>query len=113
MTRLTSPISILMKGTSDVPVTLDCNVPNMFYTYILFSLKDKKLYIGYTTDLNKRLSKHAQGLVIATKYRRPLKLIHYEYFSNISDAKAREVFLKSGGGHDQIRAMMKRTLAGY
>jgi len=28
----------------------------MFYTYILQSLKNKSLYIGYTADLKKRFS---------------------------------------------------------
>ena len=29
-----------------------------FYVYTLFSLKDKKLYTGFTTDLKKRLKKN-------------------------------------------------------
>jgi len=67
-----------------------------FYVYILFSYKDKKLYTGYTTNLRNRLSQHARGEVRSTANRRPLKLIHYEYFINEGDAKACEVFLKSG-----------------
>ncbi len=62
------------------------------YIYILLSLKDKKFYTGFTKDLKDRLSEHAQGEVKSTKNRRPLKLIHYEYFINEGDAKAREVF---------------------
>ncbi len=27
----------------------------MFYVYVLISLKDRKLYIGQTNDLNRRL----------------------------------------------------------
>jgi len=29
-----------------------------YYVYILFSLKDGKLYIGYTTNLRKRVDYH-------------------------------------------------------
>ncbi|MGB3020176.1 MAG: GIY-YIG nuclease family protein [Microgenomates group bacterium] len=96
--------------TSDVSVALDAT---RYYVYILFSLKDKGLYIGYTTDLKKRLSSHSQGKNTATKFRTPFKLIHYEYFINIKDAKAREKFLKSGFGRKQIKEALKRTLASH
>lgn len=43
--------------------------------------------------------------------RRPLKLIHYEYFISKEDAKAREEFLKSGFGRDQMKQFLKRTFA--
>lgn len=81
-----------------------------YYVYILFSLKDKKFYVGFTADLKNRFSQHHRGEVTSTKYRRPLLLIHYEYFISKDDAKAREVFLKSGFGRDQLRKSLKRTL---
>lgn len=83
---------------------------NKFYVYILFSLKDKKFYTGFTSDLKDRLSSHARGEVRSTSNRRPLKLIHYEYFVNEDDAKAREVFLKSGFGRENMKKALKRTL---
>ena len=49
----------------------------MFYTYVLFSYKDKKLYIGSTSDIKKRLKRHLAGEVISTKNRRPLELLFY------------------------------------
>ena len=82
-----------------------------FYVYILFSLKDKKFYTGFTNNLKKRLTEHANGQVVATKNRRPLKLIHYEYFTEEADAKAREVFLKSGFGRNQLKESLKVTLS--
>lgn len=81
-----------------------------YYVYTLLSLKDKKFYVGFTTNLKDRLSRHARGEVRSTFNRRPLKLIHYEYFINEEDAKAREVFLKSGFGRDNMRKALKRTL---
>lgn len=84
-----------------------------FYVYILLSLKDKKFYVGFTTDIKDRLSRHARGEVRSTFNRRPLKLIHYEYFINEDDAKAREVFLKSGFGRDNLRKALKRTLKDF
>jgi len=68
----------------------------MHYTvYILFSEKDKNLYVGCTSDLTKRLKKHFSGAVKATFYRRPLTLIHTEHFSDKGEAFNRERFLKS------------------
>ena len=81
-----------------------------YYVYTLFSLRDKKFYTGFTTNLKERLQAHARGEVKSTKNRRPLKLIHYEYFINEQDAKAREVFLKSGFGRNQLKQALKRTL---
>ena len=81
-----------------------------FYVYILFSGKDRRLYIGFTTNLKRRLRQHARGDTLSTKHRRPLKLIHYEYFINEGDAKAREKFLKSGYGRRQFKQFLPRTL---
>jgi putative endonuclease len=81
-----------------------------YYVYVLFSYKDKKFYVGFTGDLKNRFFQHQRGEVISTKFRRPLALIHYEYFIDKQDAQAREVFLKSGFGRDQLRKALKRTL---
>lgn len=80
------------------------------YVYILFSIKDSKFYVGFTHNIKQRLEDHFSGNVESTRLRRPLKLIHYEYFINEDDAKAREVFLKSGFGRKQLRLSLKRTL---
>ena len=94
-----------MFETSDVSHSL-----RRYYTYILYSLRDKGLYIGYTTDLKARLIDHAQNRVPATKSRTPLLLIHYEYFINQHDAKAREKFLKSGFGRKQFAKILHNTM---
>ncbi len=91
--------------TSDVSNSLE-----RYYVYILLSLKDKGFYIGYTSDLKQRLTEHAKARVAATKFRIPLRLIHYEYFIDRGDAKAREKFLKSGFGRQQFYQILKRTL---
>ena len=73
-------------------------------------MKDKRFYVGYSRYLNQRLKQHSNGEVISTRNRRPLKLLHYECFINEQDAKAREVFLKSGFGRNQLKSALKRTL---
>lgn len=81
-----------------------------YYVYTLLSLKDNKFYTGFTTNLKERLQAHARGEVKSTALRRPLQLIHYEYFIDEADARGREVFLKSGFGRNQLRQALKRTL---
>ena len=62
-----------------------------YYVYVLYSIKDKMLYTGYTKDLNKRIKTHNEGEVVATKYRRPLILIYWEGCLNQQDATKREL----------------------
>lgn len=81
-----------------------------YYVYILYSKKDTGLYVGYSSDLRKRIGNHTRGEVTSTKHRRPLILIHYEFFVSKKDAMAREKYLKSGYGHEQIRSILKDTL---
>lgn len=81
-----------------------------YYVYVLISLKDHKFYTGFTEDLKRRLLEHTQGKVISTRHRQPLQLIHYEMYISKEDAQAREVFLKSGFGRDQLRQALKQTL---
>jgi len=82
----------------------------MWCPYTLYSEKDHKFYTGYSTNLKQRLKTHFAGEVTSTRYRRPLKLIQYEYYINKQDAKAREVFLKSGFGREQLRKALQKTL---
>lgn len=79
------------------------NMSKFFYVYILYSQKDHKIYIGFTTDLISRINEHQIGKVTATVNRLPVILIHYEAFSDISDAKARERYLKSGYGRKNLK----------
>jgi len=78
--------------------------------YILYSLKDKKLYVGRTNELYKRLGQHFGGLVKATKNRRPLEIIHKESYKTASEATRRERFLKSLWGGKVKKKILKDFL---
>ena len=71
---------------------------HMYYTYVLRSTVDKKMYIGWTNDLKKRLITHNTGLVESTKYIKPLELIYYEACLSEERAVKREKQLKTGFG---------------
>jgi len=74
----------------------------MFYVYILQSIKDNKLYIGYSSNLKQRIDEHSRGIVTSTKNRRPMVLIYYEAYRAEKDARVREIFLKTGQGRKFI-----------
>lgn len=78
-----------------------------FYVYVCISLKDKKLYIGSTNNLERRQKEHSDSLVTSTKQRLPLELIYYEVYLIEKDARLREKYLKGGG---RARANLKLQL---
>jgi putative endonuclease len=70
-----------------------------YFVYILYSEKDKELYTGCTSNIEKRVRKHNNGEVLATKFRRPLVLIYTEKFDLKEKAFSRERFLKTKWGN--------------
>ncbi|MDD5130159.1 MAG: GIY-YIG nuclease family protein [Candidatus Omnitrophica bacterium] len=79
----------------------------MNWVYVLKSKKDGDLYIGSTSDLEKRLHCHNGGKVRSTKARKPLTIVYKEQHSNVSDARKRENFLKSGQGRKLLKDLIK------
>ena len=84
----------------------------MYYSYVLQSEKDDKLYIGFTKDLKLRFEQHTKGLVESTKNRRPLKLIYYEACLTQEDATKREKYLKTYHGKIFLHNRLKSYLIG-
>ncbi|PCI19724.1 excinuclease ABC subunit C [Candidatus Wolfebacteria bacterium] len=83
-----------------------------YYIYVLQSLRDKKLYIGYTKDLKSRFENHNKGMVGSTKDRRPLELIYSEVCLNKNDALHREKYLKTYKGKLFLRNRLKSYFTG-
>ena len=79
----------------------------MYYVYILRSKNTpKQTYIGYTSDLRKRLKKHNQGLSKHTSKICPWVLIFYAAFPKKQRALEFEEYLKSHSG----KAFAKKRL---
>jgi putative endonuclease len=72
----------------------------MHYAYVLKSLRDKKLYLGRSDDLRRRIVEHKKGKVDATKNRLPIELIFYEAFKDKSDAIEEKVISKQRKGKE-------------
>ncbi len=81
----------------------------MYYIYVLESGKDKKKYVGYTSNLKLRFEQHCKGLVESTRKRRPLKIIYYEACLSQQDAIKREKYLKTHYG----KMFLKKRLKSY
>ncbi|NOU62352.1 GIY-YIG nuclease family protein [Marinifilum caeruleilacunae] len=84
----------------------------MYYTYVLFSQKDKKLYVGYTKNLKLRFEQHQKGEVKSTKHRLPLVLIYYEACLCQKDALKREKYLKTYYGKLFLHKRLKSYFTG-
>ena len=84
----------------------------MYYTYVLQSEKDWKLYTWYTENLKLRLESHEKWQVKSTKDRRPLKLVYYEACLNQEDATKREKYFKTHYGKMFLKKRLKSYFTG-
>ena len=65
-----------------------------YFTYILFSEKIDKYYIGSCEDLEERLIRHNQGRSKFTKTGTPWTLVYSEKYDTRSEAYKREMEIK-------------------
>lgn len=79
---------------------------DFYYTYVLLCADDM-LYIGYTDNLPQRMQAHQDGLVTATKKRRPMRLVYFEACTSQKSAIKREKYFKTGFG----RSFLKKRLS--
>ena len=84
----------------------------MFYVYVLHSLADAGLYIGFTANLRKRTLQHKAGEAFATSYRGPWRLIYYEAYLDRQDAlgtrEIPEERLRSQISHETINPLLPK-----
>ena len=79
----------------------------MHYFYVLYSLKDDKLYKGYTSELGTRFQRHHNGATASTKHRRPLVLIYVEIFESATKARERERWSKTKEGGPDLKLLLR------
>ena len=78
-----------------------------YYVYILRSINNDFIYIGFTENLRQRFSEHNSHQNTSTKPFAPFDLIHYEAYKNMADAKRREKYLKGNRGKTTLITMLK------
>ena len=79
----------------------------MFFIYIIYSQKLDKYYIGYTTDIEDRLSKHNRNSKGFTNTGKPWILVYSESFSSKKEAMEREKQLKNWKNRDRLEKLIK------
>lgn len=89
---------------------LEIMYPTAHYVYVLRSAKDFGFYVGYTSQLSRRISEHRLGKVTSTRSRRPLSMVYYEACKAWQDARAREQYLKSGMGKRYLNSRLETYL---
>jgi len=75
--------------------------------YVLISRRDGRLYVGSTSDLERRITDHSTGKNISTASRRPLALVYFEGHLNKSDALRRERYFKTAKGKVTLKQMIR------
>lgn len=81
-----------------------------FYTYVLLSRKDGNRYIGYTRNLQRRITEHNSGESFSTAFRRPLDLIYCEACLSEEDARQREDYFKTTIGRRFVTKRLRNYL---
>jgi len=77
----------------------------MHKVYAIKSLIKKYIYVGITTDISKRFSRHNLGCERTTRSYKPFKIIYTETFSTRAEARKREKYLKSGIGKEFLKGL--------
>ncbi|MFZ2324927.1 MAG: GIY-YIG nuclease family protein [Ignavibacteriaceae bacterium] len=81
----------------------------MFTVYVIYSIIHKKIYVGQTNDLSRRLYEHNNGLLSSyTKRYTPWELLYKEEYNTRSEAVVREKQLKSSRGRAFIWQLVKQ-----
>ena len=75
----------------------------MYVVYVLQSETYKRMYVGMTNDLERRIKEHNNGKTKSTRYYKPWKVLFIESFSTRLEAREREKYLKSGIGREYIK----------
>ncbi len=66
----------------------------MYFVYIIYSKKRDSFYIGYTANINTRITKHNAGATISTKSGIPWELVYSEQYVTKTEAIKREKAIK-------------------
>jgi len=79
----------------------------MFHVYALSSLTRNYIYVGMTSDLERRIDDHNKGYNQTTKPYRPFKVILIEEYETRPIARKREKYLKTGVGKEYLKSLIK------
>ncbi|MEQ1849071.1 MAG: GIY-YIG nuclease family protein [Candidatus Peribacteraceae bacterium] len=78
----------------------------MYHVYILRSVHQSMLYVGSTSDIDRRLKEHNEGRCISTKSYKPFELVACISFPKEKSARGLEKYFKTGSG----RTILKKRI---
>ena len=79
----------------------------MFHIYALKSISRNYIYVGFTSDLERRIGEHNNGYNKTTKPYAPFKLIYSESVDTRNEARIREKYWKSGTGKRKLKKLIQ------
>ncbi|HED06936.1 MAG TPA: GIY-YIG nuclease family protein [Ignavibacteria bacterium] len=79
----------------------------LFYVYVLKSINFDKSYVGFTNNLNRRLTEHNKGKSKYTNIYKPWKVVYKEEYNTRKEARKREKYLKSSAGRRFLKEIIK------
>jgi putative endonuclease len=82
------------------------NIRMIYKVYAIKSLNKNYIYVGLTSDLEKRIMRHNSGHERTTRAYAPFKIIHQESCDSRQAARTREKYLKSGIGKGYLKALI-------
>lgn len=83
---------------------------SFYYFYILQSKKNGKLYLGSSSNWERRLKQHNSGTELSTKSNILYEIIYFAGFINKKDATDNEQYFKTTAGWRRLKRMLKNTL---
>jgi putative endonuclease len=78
----------------------------MPFTYVLYSEKLNKYYVGACTDLERRLYEHNIGHSKFTSTGLPWQVVYTESFDTLVEAKSRELKIKKMKSRKYIESLI-------
>jgi putative endonuclease len=79
----------------------------MYHVYALKSITRNYIYVGFTSDLERRINEHNKGYNKTTKPYAPFELIYSEELETRESARKREKYWKSGTGKRRLKKLIE------
>jgi len=81
------------------------NLDERYFVYAIKSQRDKRIYVGMSEDVEKRVNAHNRGETKSIKPFRPWKLIYKKFIGTRAQARKEEKRLKSGYGKEFLKSL--------
>lgn len=81
----------------------------MYIVYAITSIHRNYIYVGLTSNLERRLNEHNLGYEKTTKPYAPFLIIYHEICETRIEARIREKYWKSGIGKEKLKIIRSES----